>query len=52
MSIEMTNKGPAINTGNNFDFMIEGDGYFQVNTQEGLGIPEMAHLLLIKGGFD
>ena len=30
------NQGPAINTGNNFDVMIEGDGYFQLNTNEGL----------------
>lgn len=29
-------QGPAINTGNDFDFMIEGEGYFEINTQEGL----------------
>lgn len=29
-------QGPAISTGNKFDFMIEGDGYFKINTQEGL----------------
>jgi flagellar basal-body rod protein FlgG len=28
-------QGPAIKTGNSFDLMIEGEGYFQVNTQEG-----------------
>lgn len=28
-------QGPAINTGNKFDFMIEGDGYFKVQTPEG-----------------
>ena len=43
-------QGPAINTGNNFDFMIEGDGYFQVNTQEGLRYTRNGALTLNKEG--
>jgi flagellar basal-body rod protein FlgF len=29
-------QGPSINTGNNLDFMIEGDGHFAVQTPEGV----------------
>ena len=42
-------QGPAINTGNNFDFMIEGEGYFEVTTQEGTRYTRNGSLTLMLG---
>ena len=43
-------QGPVINTGNSFDIMIEGDGYLEVNTHEGLRYTRNGSLTINENG--
>ena len=43
-------KGPAINTGNKLDLMIEGEGMFAVNSDEGTRYMRSGDMTLNRDG--
>ena len=49
MSKDFT-QGPAINTGNKLDLMIEGEGMFAVNTDEGTRYMRSGDMTLNRDG--